>query len=409
MRTFLMVLVATGILAGAYVVTFGLPSFAAALIGIEALDTEAADTRPSNTSGEEARGRAGGRGSPAITVVTTPLTMMPYESILSAVGSADALRSVNVLADAAGEVIEVHLPSNVEIEAGDVLVSLDARTETLNLAIAEAELDQARDTVSRYERLQASGNSTITDVTLSDAIVAQRLAEVNVGLMEVALDDRIIRAPISGRLGLSHIEVGDVLAADAEIVTIDDAAALLISFELPERAIGMLAEIDNVLASTPSFTGRVFEAEIVAFDSRLDSVTRSVTVEARIDNPDGMLWPGMTFAVRIIHNSDPMAAVPATSVTWSRDRSRVWIDAEGIAEPVPVTILFRRDNFVWIDADIAEGTMVVTEGAQKLREGSQIATSGDTLGPRGGEGGGIPEREPAGSAGSEQEQGEAPT
>lgn len=405
MRTFLMLIAAFGILTGAYASTFGVPAFAVALVGVEVEDTDDAEVRPSGAPGE----RGGGRDRSATTVVTTPLIMMPYESVLSAIGSADALRSVNVLSDAAGEVMEAHLPSNGQIEAGGVLVSLDARTETLNLAIAQAELDQARDTVIRYEQLQANGNSTVTTVTLAEAVVTQRLAEANVGLMQVALDDRTIHAPISGRLGLSDVEVGDVLTAETQIVTIDDAGALLVSFELPERAIGMLAEIDSVLASTPSFTGRVFNGEIVAFDSRLDSVTRSVTVEARIDNPDGMLWPGMTFAVRIIHESDPLAAVPSTAITWSRDGSRVWIDADGVAEQMPVTILFRRDDLVWIDADIAEGTMVVTEGAQKLREGAQIATSGDAPRARIGEDSGTPQRRPAADANSESEQAQEPT
>lgn len=405
MRTFLMLIAAFGILTGAYVSTFGVPAFAVALIGVEVEDTDAAEARPSGAPGE----RGGGRDRSATTVVTTPLAMMPYESVLSAVGSADALRSVNVISSAGGEVIEAHLPSNDQVEADSVLVSLDARTETLNLAIAQAELDQARDTVSRYEQLQANGNSTVTTVTLSEAVVAQRLAEANVGLMQVALDDRTIRAPISGRLGLSDIEVGDVLAADTQIVTIDDSGALLVSFELPERAIGMLAEIDSVLASTPSFTGRVFEGDIVAFDSRLDSLTRSVTVEARIDNPDGMLWPGMTFAVRIIHESDPLAALPSTAITWSRDGSHVWIDADGIAQLVPVTILFRRDDLVWIDADIAEGTMVVTEGAQKLREGAQIATSGDAPMAQNVEESGTSGRRPAADTSSETEQTQEPT
>lgn len=409
MRMFLTLITAVGILMGAYVLTFGIPALATALFGVEVENSDAADALRGDALGA-GRGR---RGSTSTTVVTAPLTMMPYESTLNAVGSAEALRSVSVLSDAAGEVIEAHLPSNGEIEAGDVLVTLDARTETLNLEIAQAELEQARDTVNRYARLQANGNSTITAVTLSDAVVAQRLAQANVGLMEVALDDRTIRAPISGRLGLSDVEVGDVLAAGAEIVTIDDADALLVSFELPERAIGMLSDVDTVLASTPSFAGRVFDGNIVAFDSRLDSVTRSVTVEARIENPGGVLWPGMTFEVRIIHESAPMAAVPSTAITWSREGSKVWIHADGIAETVPVTILFRRDELVWIDADVAEGTLVVTEGAQKLREGARIATVGDDSpkSSRDGEedGSGAPGRSPAADANSETEQSQAPT
>jgi RND family efflux transporter MFP subunit len=117
----------------------------------------------------------------------------------------------------------------------------------------------------------------------------------------------------------------------------------------------------------------VFEGEIVSFDSRIDSLTRSVTVKARIANPDKALWPGMTFTVRLMQESAPLPALPSTAITWSRTGSSIWIDDGGVAKKVPVTILFRRNDTVWIDAKIAEGTMVVTEGAQKLREGARIS------------------------------------
>lgn len=392
MRKFLMLIVAVAILAGAYVVTYGFPAPVSAVIGGQT-SGDATNTRgsPSGAApeavsgrGPRAGGRPGsGRGSEGTTVVTKPLELQPYESVLNAIGTASALRSVEVVSDAAGEVVEADLVANRDVVAGDVLVRLDARAQTLNLEIAQAELDQANDTMSRYEQLQASGNSTVTDVALSEARVNQRLAEAAVGLAQVALDNRTIRAPIEGRLSLSDVEIGDVLPANSVIAGIDQSDALMIEFELPERAIGLLATAKSVLASTSAFTGRVFDGEIVSYDSRIDSVTRSVTVKARIDNSDGLLWPGMTFAVRLMQESDPLPSLPATAITWSRAGSAIWIDADGIAEQVPVTILFRQGDMVWIDAAIAPGTMVVTEGAQKLRPGAQISTAGGARDRRG--------------------------
>lgn len=309
------------------------------------------------------------------TVALTPLEMQPYEDILRAIGSADALRRASVIPKVSGEVVETNLTANLDVSAGDVLVQLDAKTEMYNLEIAEAELEQARDKVLRYERLRESGNPAITDVEYAEAKVAQRLAEANVGLAQVALDNRTIRAPISGKLGLSDVEIGDVLSANTAIATIDDAETLLVVFELPERSVGLLEMGQTVLTSTPTFAGQVFEGEIVSFDSRIDSVTRSVTVRAQIDNSSARLWPGMTFSVRIVHESEPLAVLPATAITWSRDGSSVWIDKDGVAEQVAATILFRRNDQVWIEADIAPGTLVVSEGAQKLRTGSAIAVA----------------------------------
>lgn len=388
MRKLLTLVVAVAIIAVAYVVTFGVPAPVAAMIesrtnGAPATADDAA--RPSAAAAPtpgQRPGGAGGRGgaSRTTTVVTTPLELQPYETILNAIGTASAQRSADVIASTSGTVIETNLAANREVEAGEILVRFDARTQALNLEIAQANLDLARETVTRYEQLRARGNSTVSEVTLSEARVSQRLAEAAVGLAQVALDDRIIRAPISGRLNLSSLEVGDVLAANSVIASIDQSDALIVEFELPERAIGLLADAREVLVSTSSFTGRVFTGEIISFDSRIDSITRSVTVRARIDNPDTILWPGMTFAVRLIQESAPLPSLPSTAITWSREGSSVWIDAEGVAEQVPVTILFRRNDTVWIDADIAAGTMVVTEGAHKLRAGARISTPEPVVG-----------------------------
>ncbi|MCJ7874367.1 efflux RND transporter periplasmic adaptor subunit [Phaeobacter sp. J2-8] len=330
------------ILAAAYAVTFGVPAPLAAMIGPEpANEAEAASAPPARAGG--GRGPGGRRGG-ATTVAVTELEFQPYESILSAIGTASALRSVDVLSETSGTVIAANLAANRLVNAGDVLVQFDARTQTLNLEIAEAELQQATETVARYERLRQNGNSTITDVTLSEARVAQRLAEAAVGLAEVALDKQTVRAPISGTLGLSDIEVGDTLSVNGFVASIDQSDKLVIEFEMPERAIGLLAKAKQISAGTSTFAGKVFTGEIMSFDSRIDSVTRSVTVKAQIDNSDGLLWPGMTFAVRLTQLSAPLAKVPSTAITWSREGSSIWINAGGAAQQVPVTILFRQDD-----------------------------------------------------------------
>ena len=298
--------------------------------------------------------------------------MQPFENTFRAIGNSQAVSSATVTSDVSGRIVEVNLTPNARVSQGDVLVQLDARAATLSLETAQSELEQADATVARYERLQQAGNLTVTDVTLSEARLAQRLAQANVAQAELTLEDLTIRAPISGKIGLSDVNVGDNLTANSPIVTIDNSSALLVEFELPERSVGFLALGREVTLETPSLTGRFFRGEIASFDSRIDDVTRSVTVKARVDNPEEILWPGMTFTVRLRDLSEPLLVVPTTAVTWSRDGASIWFEDEGRAKSIPVTILHRRDESVWLDVDLPAGTMIITEGAHKLRVGSQI-------------------------------------
>lgn len=368
MKNMIVAVLSLGVLAGAYVVAFGLP----AQFGGD-VPAENATQQSSGPGGPG--GGPPGRGGGATTVVLTPLEQSAYTLVLRTVGSAVSLHQADVIATEAGEVVEAALQANSFVEKGDVILRLDDRTELLDLEIAQANRDQAQATVTRYEGLHDNGSAVVTDVALSEAEVALRLAQADTGLAEIALENRTIVAPISGRIGLSNIDVGDQLSNGDVIVTIDDSTTLLATFEVPERSIGLLAEGKPVLVSTPTYVGRVFEGKITAFDSRLDSVTRSATVEAEIDNSEGLLLPGMTFATRMTEESDPLPVVQSTAITWDRAGAGIWIVEDGKANRVPITIRYRDGDRVWIETDASAGTQVVTEGASKLRNGAQVTTA----------------------------------
>lgn len=372
MKTILTLLASLVIVGGAYVFSFGIPDALKSGSGNQLIETHPPDG-PGGPGGPRGPGGPGGpRGGGATTVVLQPLEMQPYEDIFRAIGSSEALESAVVTSDVSGRIVALNLTPNAQVSQGDILVQLDARAAAYSLETAQIELEQAADTVSRFERLKQSQNSAVSDVAISEAKLAQRLAEANIGQAELALEDRTVRAPISGKLGLSDVSVEDFISANAPIVTIDNPSALLVEFELPERSIGFLSMGREVILETPSLTGRFLKGEITSFDSRIDAITRSVTVKATVENPDRSLWPGMTFTARLTNLSDPLSVVPATAITWSRDGASIWYEEAGMAMPAPVTILFRRNETVWLDVDLPVGTLIVTQGAHKLRSGAEI-------------------------------------
>lgn len=345
--------------------SFGVPvPMAQALPFLSGTDAEASDD--ARTAGQST-----GAGR-ATSVVLEPLAFEPYTATIQTIGSAASWRSANVVAETSGRVTEVLMSANKLVAQGDVLVRLDDRTQKLDLEVAQAEAAQAQSIVDRYDRLRADGNLTVTDVTLTEAVLALTQAKATVGQAEVALDKRTIRAPFAGKLGLNDIEVGNLIDVSDTIVTVDDTDTLLVKFELPERAISMLELGRTVLASTPTYAGHVFDAEITAFDSRINSTTRTISVEARVDNADGLLWSGMTFVVRMLSDTDPMPTVSATALDWTRHGAGIWIVSDGMAARHPVTVRFRQGGQVWIDTDLAQGDTVVVEGASKLREGAAV-------------------------------------
>lgn len=321
-------------------------------------------------AGQRAGGRSRGGGATVVTL--GEIEHASYNDTLRAIGTSEAINHVDVISDVAGQVKEAFLTSNSEVNAGDVLLKLDSRTQEINLEIAQATLVQAQETVNRYERLGTGNGAVVSAVTVADAKTALSQAQLQVNLAENELEDRTIRAPIDGILGLSRIKVGANLTNGAAIVTIDDIEQVLVEFELPERALGLLKAQEEVLLSTPVMVGKVFKGEVFAYDNRIDSTTRTITVQARVDNQERLLLPGMSFSVRLVNESEPGAVVPTTAISWTRSGSQIWTVEDGVATPVPAAIVMRQQDRIWIDADLEAGTQIVVDGTQKLREGITV-------------------------------------
>ena len=386
------VIVATSsvvILASAYLYAFGVPQPVAHVFGQPATTAASADGSSgrknpgqdalpggSPNAGQTANPSAGdarpARGSRSTVVKTAKLAEQPYTLILRTIGSARSRLDVNVTSGQTGKVVDSALDANKIVTRGDTLLKLDDQTERLSLQIAEATRDKALDTVTRYRGLRSSGNLSVTQAELADAELDLDLAQASVGLAQHNLEERTFLAPISGRLGLSDLQVGDRVSVGDLVVTIDDSSTLLAEFEVPERSMALLEVGREVLVSTPTYAGRVFKGRITAFDSRLDSVTRSATVQAEINNDGDQLLSGMTFSVRMIDETDPLPLVPATAITWTRDGAGIWIIEDGRASRQPAAIRYRNGNSVWIDTTVRPGTPIVVEGAAKLRAGAPV-------------------------------------
>jgi RND family efflux transporter MFP subunit len=320
---------------------------------------------------------SGGSRDRAAFVTLATVAVTPYDNHIRAIGTGRAKQSVEVVSDVSGTIESIHFSPNSDVGRGDPLVTLNSDLERIELDIARAEQAQAQATIRRYETLEKSGSGAVAAVTVEEARTALQLADASVERAEYDLSKRVITAPIDGRLGLDDLNEGAYLASGAKVVTIDDTATLVAEFVVPERAAEVLRLGYPIRATTPSIPGRTFEGEVTAFDSRVDAETRTILVRAEIDNPDGLLWPGMTFEIEMFDTGDPAPSVPAVSVVWGREGAFVWKVADGRATMVPVTIRSRLDDTVWVDADLAQGDRVVLDGVQKVYEGGGVTTEDD--------------------------------
>lgn len=321
-------------------------------------------------------GQAGGGGrgrDAAATVTTARVSVRPYTDVFSAIGTVRAEDRVQILSEVSGKVVSTRLVPNSEVAAGDPLVVLEDRAEQLQVRIAAAQLKETEDTLRRMESLHDSGSAAVSDVQVQEAATAVDIARTSLEVAEYDLTRRTIAAPIAGQIGLSDIEVGQLLTSGSEVATITNLAKLRVAFTLPDRALDFVRRGLAVDLGVPTKPGAVYAAEVVGVDTEIDPATRQIKVEARISSDDMPVLPGSVVSVRARRPSQPAPSVPALAVTWSREGAGVWLLRDGVTTRVPVQILHRSGDRIWLEGGLADGDEIVVEGTQKVREGGGVS------------------------------------
>lgn len=345
---------------------------------VRAQPSAPADAPPS--AGPSALGAppAPGAGAP-VPVVLAPVALRDTAQPLQLPGSGRAPRQIALQAAVAGEVQRVALQAGRRVAAGELLVQLVDRPQRIAVAQAEAALDAARSLAARYDRTGTSG--AVPASIIDDARHAVRVAELALETAREALADRALKAPFAGVVGLASVSVGDRVATDTVLGTLDDRRVLWVDFDLPEQHLAQVAAGRPLEVRTPAWGGELFKGRVLEIDSRVDDSTRAVRVRAEVPNTADRLRPGMSFEVTLaLPGQGRRPAVPELALQWGRDGAFVWAVREGVARQVPVRVLQRVGEEVWVEAALVEGEPVVVEGVQRLRGGRRVLPLGQRPG-----------------------------
>lgn len=298
-------------------------------------------------------------------------------AVIEAVGTGMAQKAVMLFPEAAGQVSELLFSAGQRVKAGAPLLRLDAEEEKLAVKLARLRLQDARQTLSRYEQVAPSGAVSTGEVDA--ARTALSAARIELSQAELALENRTLIAPFAGMLGIPQVEVGDRVTDATPIATLDDRSSLLIDFDVPEAFAGGVAIGGEIEATTWALPGHRFEGTIEAVASRIDPDTRTLRVRAKVPNAEDRLRTGMSFSVRLPLAGDRFPAVPSVSLQWDGDGAYVWRVRNGVAERLNVSVLKRSDGWVLVDAPLSPRDQVVVEGLQRLRHGLAVDVKASDL------------------------------
>jgi RND family efflux transporter MFP subunit len=315
-------------------------------------------------------GNRGGFGAGASAVVAQPVLELTINDRLSAIGTGRAVRSVVVTPYDSGRLIDVLVESGSTVERGQAIARLDSEAEQIAYDRASVALRDAEARLERIKALRTSNTASAVQVTEAELDVENaRLALRDAAL---SLERRSIEAPIGGVVGILPITAGNSVTTSTEIATIDDRSEILVDFWVPERFAGMVSVGSALTAASVARPGEVFEGTVSAVDNRVDSESRTLRIQARLQNESDRLRAGMAFQVTMRFPGDTFPAVDPLAVQWGSDGAYVWVVRGGRAERVPVRIVQRNTDSVLVDAPLSLQDTVVTEGLHIVREGAEV-------------------------------------
>ncbi|MEZ5910551.1 MAG: efflux RND transporter periplasmic adaptor subunit [Hyphomicrobiaceae bacterium] len=313
--------------------------------------------------------RRGGRTAKMPAVSTADVKLERINERVAAVGSGRARLQVTVTTRISGVVEKVYFEPGQRVSLGDPLVAFASRPEQIAVETAEAQRAQAAGVVARYKQLS---DTSVSRAARAEAETALKIADAAVRRAREDLARMTVRAPFNGVIGLTNIQIGDYVAVGTPIAPLDDRSALLIDFTVPEAYSSAMKKGLPVRANPITRTGETYNGVVAAVGTRIDPVSRTLSVRAEIPNPNLTLIPGSTFSVSVRLTGTSAPVVPSLAVQWDRRGAYVWRVKDKKVERVSVAILSRESDRVLLDAKLGAGDVVVHEGGDLLREGQVV-------------------------------------
>jgi membrane fusion protein, multidrug efflux system len=376
----------------------------------------------------------GGRGADAqapaaeapVTVTLATAERRDVPIWRSGLGNVQAFQTVTIRSRVDGQLQRVAFTEGQDVRQGDLLAQIDPRSfqAALDQAVAqkardEAQLANARLDLQRYQTLSRSEGASKQQLDTQRAQVAQLEATVqadaaNIDSARTQLDYTRITAPISGRLGVRLVDVGNIVHASdtTGLVVIAQIHPIALFLTLPQddltavlrhqrEAVGRRPGSGSPAAPSPTpglppdepgeppddglpvqalaQDGQVLaEGRLLLADNRIDPTSGTIQLKAAFPNPDDALWPGQLVGARLLLETQRgVVTVPAAAVQRGRDGPFTYV-----LQP-DQTVALRQlrlgpvtDNLAIIEAGVAAGEQVVTDGFYRLRPGARVTPAG---------------------------------
>lgn len=323
-----------------------------------------------------------------VSVSSTVIRRQEWQSKLRSVGTLRAIHGVDITTELAGMVKKIHLTPGSQVKTGDILLELNTDAEMAHRNSLRAIADLAEMTCKR-DKFQLAVQA-ISQATLDFSKADLRNKKAQLAQQEAIIAKKIIRAPFSGLLGISAVNLGQYINAGDKIITLQSLDPIYVDFFLPQQALSSVKVGQKITLTIDAYPDQKFMGNITSMDPKIDPETRNIQIEATIANPESKLYPGMFGEVEIYTGaSQNMLVLPKTAISFNPFGEIAYIiretgkDKEGkavlSAKQTFVTVGESRGDEVTVLKGLKEGDQVVTAGQLKLKNGTLVMVNNSVV------------------------------
>jgi multidrug efflux system membrane fusion protein len=355
-------------------------------------------TPSSSASGHTQRqaggGRHGMRGGALPPVQAATATRESVPRYLSGLGTITATNTVTVRSRVSGQLMALHFQEGQQVNAGDLLAEIDPSEFKVALAQAQGQLAKdkatlanARRDLARYQQLVKTSLVSRQDLDTQQALVTEsegtvKADEASVASAQLQLDWSRITAPISGRVGLKQVDIGNQISSSdtTGIVVLTQTHPIDLVFTLPESDIATVVQAQKagqplvVEAWDRTNKQKLSSGSLLSLDNQIDATTGTIKLKARFNNQDDALFPNQFVNARmLVATQQDAVVIPAAALQMGNEGNFVWVVNENnqVSKHI-VTPGIQDSQKVVIAAGLSAGDRVVTDGIDRLTEGAKV-------------------------------------
>jgi len=313
---------------------------------------------------------------PTATITATEARVDHWALEIRAVGTLEAVQGSTLTTEVGGIVREILFQSGTEVSEGSVLLRLDTETDQAQLASLQAAARLTDQELRRARQLLQERNISEAEVQRRESEAEQ--ARASVAAQQARINQKSLRAPFDGVLGIRRVNLGQFVSPGDPVVTLEALDPIFVNFTLTERRLGQIRKGQAIAVGVDAFADS-FEGEVIAIEPRVSSASRSFEVQALLDNPEQQLRAGQFARVTLaLGEPEEVIVLPQTAIRFNPFGNSVFVILEDEEGQLRVRERFvqtgeRRGDLIRITEGLEAGERIASSGLLKLQNESPVA------------------------------------